>query len=146
MTKTLVIAHLSLHIQDVSHSMNTLSYAAPFRILPPRRPPAPYDAEDPRTRDNAASITWLANAFWEQRIRRRKENWTRQEVHEQSLGRRLRPAPSAFYQDRDCIVDLRQLCLVPQGGKDLALVYGAGWVQKYLLHCNSREEWRSGGF
>lgn len=131
------MAHLSPHIQDVSHSVNTLSYAAPFRILPPSRPPGPYDAEDPRTWDHAASIKWLSDAFWEQRMLRREADWTKQDKQAQELGRRLRPAPPAIRQDQNALVDLQQFCPAPQGGIALSRVYGAEWVQKCLQHRNA---------
>ncbi|KAJ7433736.1 P-loop containing nucleoside triphosphate hydrolase protein [Mycena latifolia] len=45
-------------------STNTLSYAAPFKTVPPKpRGPAPYDADDPRTWDHAQTTAWFAAQF-----------------------------------------------------------------------------------
>ncbi|TFK33530.1 P-loop containing nucleoside triphosphate hydrolase protein [Crucibulum laeve] len=135
-SKTLVIAHVSPHIQDVSHSVNTLTYAAPFRILPPRRAPAPYDAEDPRTWGNKSTITWLRDAFKEQKKLRRENEWRRQDADARLQGKCLHPL-MPFQNTQDCIIDLESFCPDPQGGTFLARMYGAEWVQKCLKHRNS---------
>ncbi|KII93427.1 hypothetical protein PLICRDRAFT_100491 [Plicaturopsis crispa FD-325 SS-3] len=63
-SKTVIIAHVSPHIQDTVHSTNTLGYAAPFRTSVPRpRGPAPYDAADPRTWDEAQTRAWFKDEF-----------------------------------------------------------------------------------
>ncbi len=49
-SKTMIIAHVSPHLQDSTHSVSTLSYASPFNTSPPKpRGPAPYNPTDPRT-------------------------------------------------------------------------------------------------
>jgi kinesin family member 2/24 len=64
LSKTIVIAHVSPHIQDSVHSTSTLGYAAPFKTTPPkRRGPAPYDAADPRTWDHAQTVEWFTQEF-----------------------------------------------------------------------------------
>ncbi|KAF8523516.1 P-loop containing nucleoside triphosphate hydrolase protein [Hysterangium stoloniferum] len=102
-TKAVVIAHVSPHIQDVSHSVNTLSYAAPFRILPARRPPAKFNTGDPRTWDHEATMKWLHTTFAKQ-----------QQIHRQSL------------------IEYEKLCPSPHGGIYLARLYGGDWVQLCL--------------
>lgn len=65
-TKTMIIAHVSPHIQDTVHSTNTLSYAAPFKTAPPKlRGPAPYDPKDPRTWDHDQTVAWMKEEFSE---------------------------------------------------------------------------------
>lgn len=123
------MAHVSPHIQDSSHSVNTLSYTAPFRILPPRRPPASYDAKDPRTWDHAATIKWLENSFRKAYETRRRADYKTQKAKE--AGKRLKPLPPASL-DRSCIVQLETFCPPPFGGVFLAKMYGAEWVQKCL--------------
>ncbi|KAF8580953.1 P-loop containing nucleoside triphosphate hydrolase protein [Ramaria rubella] len=134
-TKTLVIAHVSPHIQDVSHSVNTLSYAAPFRILPPRRPPASYDSEDPRTWDHDTTIKWLGGAFRKQQQARREAEWELQRTQAQARKQRLLSF-SPLPQNRDCLVDLIKFCPRPHGGTYLARMYGAEWVQMCLQNRN----------
>ncbi|KAI0311160.1 P-loop containing nucleoside triphosphate hydrolase protein [Amylostereum chailletii] len=105
LTKTLVIAHVSPHIQDASHSMNTLSYAAPFRIMPPRRQPAPYHPEDPRTWDHDATLEWLSQA-----------------------PNVLPALPGGT----PLLVGLESLCPSPNGGRYLSRMYSVEWVQTCL--------------
>jgi kinesin family protein 2/24 len=55
---------IALTFADITASMNTLSYAAPFMTVPPKpRGPAPYDTEDPRTWNHAQTTVWLAAQF-----------------------------------------------------------------------------------
>ncbi|CAK5281145.1 unnamed protein product [Mycena citricolor] len=64
LSKAVIIAHVSPHIQDTTHSTNTLSYAAPFKTVPPKPRGAPrFDKEDPRTWDHQKTIDWLAEQF-----------------------------------------------------------------------------------
>ena len=66
LSRAVVIAHVSPHIQDSVHSVSTLSYAAPFKTAPPKpRGPAPYDAADPRTWTHEHARAWFAENFLE---------------------------------------------------------------------------------
>ncbi|EJD43841.1 P-loop containing nucleoside triphosphate hydrolase protein [Auricularia subglabra TFB-10046 SS5] len=66
LSRAVVIAHVSPHIQDSVHSVSTLGYAAPFKTAPPKpRGPAPYDAADPRTWTHAHARAWFADNFLE---------------------------------------------------------------------------------
>ncbi|KAI0313289.1 P-loop containing nucleoside triphosphate hydrolase protein [Amylostereum chailletii] len=127
LTKTLVIAHVSPHIQDSSHSINTLSYAAPFRITPPRRPPMAYDPEDPRTWDHASSIKWLTTAFAQERATRRLRGWERQDADARLQNKRVRPL-SPLPEDAPLLLDLDALCPSPHGGPYLGRMYSAEWM------------------
>ncbi|KAJ7598750.1 P-loop containing nucleoside triphosphate hydrolase protein [Mycena floridula] len=63
-SKTVIIAHVSPHIQDTVHSTNTLSYAAPFKTsIPKPRGPMPYEATDPRSWDHDQTHAWLVKMF-----------------------------------------------------------------------------------
>lgn len=63
-SRTVIIAHVSPHIQDATHSANTLSYAAPFRTGPPKLTgPGRYDPKDPRTWTHNQTRTWLQAEF-----------------------------------------------------------------------------------
>ncbi|KZV91491.1 P-loop containing nucleoside triphosphate hydrolase protein [Exidia glandulosa HHB12029] len=65
-SRTVVIAHVSPHIQDCVHSVSTLGYAAPFKTSPPKpRGPARYDAEDPRTWTHTHTREWFVRGFEE---------------------------------------------------------------------------------
>ncbi|KIJ53976.1 hypothetical protein M422DRAFT_201072 [Sphaerobolus stellatus SS14] len=130
-TRTVVIAHVSPHIQDISHSVNTLSYAAPFRVLPPRKAPAPYNPEDPRTWDHEATVKWLQTAFLDQYRARRRAAWDSQAKKAKEAGKSLKPL-APLPTDQPCLVKLEELCPAPQGGIFVAKMYGAAWVQRCL--------------
>jgi kinesin family protein 2/24 len=130
-TKTLIFAHISPLICDASHSANTLSYAAPFRIIPKRRQPAPFDAEDPRTWDNASTIKWLTVAFTKQQEVRRQAVWNRQQAEALKDGKKLHPLPALPHERRN-LISFEKLCPKPYGGAYLARLYGANWVQECL--------------
>lgn len=55
-----MIAHVSPHLQDAAHTVNTLSYAAPFKVaIPPPKKALRYDDTDPRTWNNEQLIKWF---------------------------------------------------------------------------------------
>ncbi|KAF7981278.1 hypothetical protein HWV62_34179 [Athelia sp. TMB] len=63
-TRTVIIFHVSPHIQDAIHSTNTLSYASAFKAAPTRRKTQlPYDLNDPRTWDHEATLKWVQEKF-----------------------------------------------------------------------------------
>ncbi|KAF9001972.1 P-loop containing nucleoside triphosphate hydrolase protein [Cyathus striatus] len=140
-SKTLVIAHISPHVQDISHSANTLSYAAPFKVVLPKRSPSAFDAHDPRTWDHAESIKWLQDAFLEERQARRIEEWRHQEEQANLRKQRLRPLTSGD-NDAPLLVKLEAFCPEPYGGRFLANMHGAQWVENCLKHLNTSADLR----
>ena len=109
-TKTIVIAHVSPHIQDAAHSANTLSYAAPFRSVAPKLAASPTpNGADPRSWDHGHSINYL----------------TRGLQHE--LGKVL-----PGHDVSKLPVDLEAFLPAPRGGLNLCKMYGAEWVSGML--------------
>ncbi|EJD50162.1 P-loop containing nucleoside triphosphate hydrolase protein [Auricularia subglabra TFB-10046 SS5] len=110
-TRTLVIAHVSPHVQDAAHSANTLSYAAPFRSAAPAyQPTTTVDEKDPRTWDHAFAVSWL-------------ERGLRVELAKVLPGKK---APDVLP------VDLARFLPAPLGGLQLCKMYGAEWVRSML--------------
>ncbi|KAH7105093.1 P-loop containing nucleoside triphosphate hydrolase protein [Auriculariales sp. MPI-PUGE-AT-0066] len=110
-TKTIVIAHVSPHIQDAAHSANTLSYAAPFRSVAPKYTgPAPVNTEDPRTWDHDHSIDYLKRGLRHELLK-------------------LLPASSV---PKQLPIDLEKFLPAPSGGLQLCRVYGPEWVAGIL--------------
>ncbi|EIN08038.1 P-loop containing nucleoside triphosphate hydrolase protein [Punctularia strigosozonata HHB-11173 SS5] len=81
LSKAIVIAHVSPHIQDSVHSTSTLGYAAPFKTSPPkRRGPAPYDSVDPRTWNHEQTIAWFKREFAEKMVEQKGTGARGQEI------------------------------------------------------------------
>ena len=129
-SKTLIIAHVSPHIQDSTHSVNTLSYAAPFRTAPPKpRGPAPYNKDDPRTWDHAHTAAWLTEEFTKRAKARRVHAHKAREADAARKGRKVRPLD----EDAPMVlaVDVEQLC--PEGMT--ARHYGAMYTTEFVQRC-----------
>jgi len=132
---TLVLAHVSPHIQDISHSTNTLAYAAPFRIVLPRLPPKPYDEADPRTWDHEHTIAWLQKEFHKAFEGRRREEWKKQReaLKGSSKMRRLK---ARDVTDKPRVIELETFCWGQHGGTWLGKMYGSEWVARGLKAIN----------
>ncbi|EKM53632.1 uncharacterized protein PHACADRAFT_186255 [Phanerochaete carnosa HHB-10118-sp] len=131
-SKTLIIAHVSPHIQDTVHSVNTLSYAAPFKTSPPRpRGPAPYDAADPRTWDHAQTAAWLTQAFTKrQRARVANAHKLRAERAAKD-GTKVAPPPDTG-APLALVVDVGRLCPPGMTARHFGQLYTTEFVQRTL--------------
>ena len=121
---------MSPHIQDSTHSVNTLSYAAPFKTAPPKpRGPAPYNPEDPRTWDHARTHAWLTEEFTKRAKTRRAHAHKIKADQAAKLGKKIKPldenAPVTL------AVDVDKLC--PEGMT--AKHYGAMYTTEFVQRC-----------
>ncbi|KAJ7122056.1 P-loop containing nucleoside triphosphate hydrolase protein [Mycena crocata] len=113
-SKTMIIAHVSPHIQDTIHSSNTLSYAAPFKTAPPKpRGPLPYDEKDPRTWDHNRTVEWLTTQFTKYAMTARQAEWAVKAKAAKLAGKRLKPLADPTPGQLDLGVDI--LTIVPLG-------------------------------
>lgn len=130
-SRTLVIAHVSPHIQDATHSVNTLAYAAPFRTAPPRpRGPAPYDAADPRTWDTAHTRAWLTDEFTQRTRTRTVANY---KVRAKTAARRGQTLPPpGLGPAAKPAVDIARLCPESMTATHFARMYTVEFVQRCL--------------
>ncbi|KZT03926.1 P-loop containing nucleoside triphosphate hydrolase protein [Laetiporus sulphureus 93-53] len=138
-TKTVIIAHVSPHIQDSVHSVNTLSYAAPFKTSPPKpRGPAPYDPADPRTWNTARTRQWLTDEFT---VRARTRQIAAHKVKEKAAerrGKKLRPIdPNSPVQ---LLVDVDKLCPEGMTAVHFGRMYTTQFVHRCLEERNSGAE------
>lgn len=129
-SKALIIAHVSPHIQDSTHSVNTLSYASPFKTSPPKpRGPAPYNPEDPRTWNHEQTLAWLTSEFTKRAKVRRAHSHKLREQEAARQGKKVRPldenAPVRL------AVDVGKLC--PKGMT--ARNYGAMYTTEFVQRC-----------
>lgn len=118
MSKTIVIAHVSPHLQDTAHSVSTLQYAAPFKTTIPKRSTKPlvYDATDPRTWDNAQTVEWLSKQFDNHpRVLINRREWE---------AKNSTPFPP--------LVDFVKLLPPPKSAKNLSRIYANEWVEACL--------------
>ncbi|PCH35714.1 nucleoside triphosphate hydrolase protein [Wolfiporia cocos MD-104 SS10] len=129
-SRTLIIAHVSPHIQDSTHSVNTLSYAAPFKTSPPKpRGPAPYDPTDPRTWNTEQTREWLTAEFTK---RARAREAAARKVAEKSAARRGKtPPPAELDGPVRLAVDVERLC---QEGMT-ALHFGRMYTTEFVQRC-----------
>ncbi|EED85294.1 predicted protein [Postia placenta Mad-698-R] len=130
-SRTLVIAHVSPHIQDATHSVNTLAYAAPFRTAPPRpRGPAPYDAADPRTWDTAHTRAWLTDEFTQRARTRAVASY---KVRAKTAARRGQTLPPpGLGPAAKPAVDVARLCPEGMTATHFARMYTLEFVQRCL--------------
>lgn len=56
---TVVLAHVSPLARDVSHSLNTLKYAAPLRVAMANKTAVERDERDPATWSHESALAWL---------------------------------------------------------------------------------------
>ncbi|KAI0343458.1 P-loop containing nucleoside triphosphate hydrolase protein [Trametopsis cervina] len=123
-SKTIILAHVSPHIQDSVHSVSTLSYASPFKTSPPKpRGPAPYNAADPRTWNHEQTVNWLTEEFT-QRARARHQN-----LHKDDSDAAVTLA-----------VDVTKLCPEGMTAKHLGAMYTTQFVQRCLECGNIGED------
>lgn len=132
-TKTLIIAHVSPHIQDATHSVNTLSYASPFKTAPPKpRGPAPYNPDDPRTWDHARTKKWLTDEFTK---RAKARNAPAQKLKEQDVARKGVKA-GLKAADKETPVQLAvhvdQLCPEGMTARNYGAMYSTDFIQRCL--------------
>lgn len=113
------------------HSVNTLSYAAPFKTAPPKpRGPAPFDAADPRTWDHAQTVSWLTDEFTK---RARTRIAAAHKVNAQRaarLGKKLKPLDPAAPVPLP--VDVGALCPAGMTAKHYGAMYTTDFVQRCL--------------
>lgn len=125
LSKTVVIAHVSPYVQDAAHSVNTLGYAAPFKVSV-KKPsgPLPYDPKDPRTWDNAQTIKWLGDQFAKQV----KAKLTYTTTSLKFPYKKIVHEPESVTVP----VDLQQMLPEPLTGRWLARLYGSEFVDRCL--------------
>ncbi|KAK7001327.1 kinesin-like protein [Favolaschia claudopus] len=132
-SRAMIIAHVSPHIQDSVHSTNTLSYAAPFKTIPPKpRGPAPYDAEDPRTWDHAKTVEWLTAQFTAQAMKSRQADYNVRARSAQLAGKKLKPLEPPAPGQLDLGVDVAKICPEGERAKNLGMLYTPQFVQRCL--------------
>ncbi|THG94681.1 hypothetical protein EW026_g6839 [Hermanssonia centrifuga] len=130
-SRALIIAHVSPHIQDSTHSVNTLSYASPFKTSPPKpKGPAPYSPADPRTWNHEQTVTWFTKQFT-QRIRARQLNsYNLRQTEAEKKGEKLNPydptAPITLP------VAIEKLCPDGMTGKHFGRFYTTEFIQRCL--------------
>ena len=134
-SKTLIIAHVSPHIQDAVHSVNTLSYAAPFRMGPRKmRGRARYDERDPRTWDHEQTVRWLEEEFGKKARARRVAAWKVRARKAELEGRKLKPlddsAPVVLP------VHIEKVCPEGMTAKNYGAMYTMDFVQMCLDGAN----------
>ncbi|KAH9949281.1 P-loop containing nucleoside triphosphate hydrolase protein [Amylocystis lapponica] len=137
-SRTLIIAHVSPHIQDSAHSVSTLAYAAPFRTSVPKpRGPAPYDAADPRTWDHAHTVAWLTTEYTKRAQARAAHQHDLRAKEAEKDGKELPPL------DPDVpvapAVDVEQLCPEATTALHLARLYTTEFVRRGLAAANVRD-------
>ncbi|KAJ7252109.1 P-loop containing nucleoside triphosphate hydrolase protein [Mycena haematopus] len=133
-SRAMIIAHVSPHIQDSVHSTNTLSYAAPFKTVPPKpRGPAPYDAQDPRTWDHAKTVEWLTAEFTKRALKARQADYNVKAKAAQLAGKKLKPlAPLPPGEELDIGVDVLAICPPGSTAKNLGMLYTPQFVERVL--------------
>ncbi|KAF7376655.1 Kinesin-like protein [Mycena sanguinolenta] len=148
-SKAMIIAHVSPHIQDSVHSYaalfyyillcnansrtNTLSYAAPFKTVPPKpRGPAPYDAEDPRTWDHSKTVEWLTAQFTKAALKRRQADYNVKAKAAQLAGKKLKPLEPPAPGTLDIGVDVLVICPPGSTAKNLGMLYTPQFVERCL--------------
>lgn len=131
-SKTLIIAHVSPHIQDSVHSVNTLSYASPFKTSPPKpRGPAPYDPADPRTWTHEQTLAWLTEQFTKRtQVRVQHAQETRERDAKRNGKKALPPLDPAA--PVPVAVDVRALCPSGMTAKHFGQMYTVEFVQRCL--------------
>lgn len=115
------------------HSINTLSYAAPFKTSPPKpRGPAPYDAADPRTWDHAQTHAWLTKQFDERAKARRQAAWNVKAKEAAIRGKKLRLLDPSDLEGLPLPVDVDKLCPPGLTAKNFGSMYTMEFVGKCL--------------
>ncbi|EPQ55331.1 P-loop containing nucleoside triphosphate hydrolase protein [Gloeophyllum trabeum ATCC 11539] len=130
-SKAIIIAHVSPHIQDSVHSVNTLSYASPFKTAPPKpRGPAPYDPQDPRTWNHEQTVSWLKEEFIKRAKQRKQSEWNMQAKKAAKEGKKLKPLDPNL--PVNTIIDVDKLCPGEMTAMNYAKMYVAEFVERCL--------------
>ncbi|KAI0821454.1 P-loop containing nucleoside triphosphate hydrolase protein [Irpex lacteus] len=130
-SKTLIIAHVSPHIQDSAHSVSTLSYASPFKTAPPKpRGPAPYNAADPRTWDHDKTVEWLTAQFTKAAKARRAHAHKLKE--QEAAKKRKKLTPLDNNTPVTLAVDIEKLCPPGMTARNFGAMYSIEFVQRCL--------------
>ncbi|KAI0821443.1 P-loop containing nucleoside triphosphate hydrolase protein [Irpex lacteus] len=134
-SKTMIIAHVSPHLQDSTHSVSTLSYASPFKTSPPKpRGPAPYNPTDPRTWNHEQTLKWLTEEFASRALTRREHQ---HKVKEAEACRSGQSVPSLDPHDPlELAVDVEKLCPKGMTAKHFGAMYTTQFVQR-CLECSN---------
>ncbi|KZT41875.1 P-loop containing nucleoside triphosphate hydrolase protein [Sistotremastrum suecicum HHB10207 ss-3] len=128
LSKTIVIAHISPHLQDTPHSVNTLSYASPFRVDVPKSRGTPVmNKDDPRTWDHDYTIEFLTKEFEKRSLARAKAGHQAQAKQAALKGKKIRPFDDTIKYPM--AIDPVKLCPPPKTGKHLARMYTAEWIE-----------------
>lgn len=143
-SKTLIIAHVSPHIQDTVHSVNTLSYASPFKTAPPKpRGPAPYDAADPRTWNHEQTVAWLTQEF-AKRQRARIAHAQKVRVEKAAKAGTKAPLPYDPAAPVAPVVDVSRLCPPGMTARHFGQLYTTEFVQRVLACARVDREFTAG--
>jgi kinesin family member 2/24 len=131
----MIIAHVSPHLQDSTHSVSTLSYASPFKTSPPKpRGPAPFNAEDPRTWNHEQTVKWLTDEYTSRAIARRAYQHKVREEEATRSGQTVPPldpnAPLVL------AVDVNKLCPEGMTAKHFGAMYTVQFVQRCMQFGN----------
>ncbi|CCM02975.1 uncharacterized protein FIBRA_05090 [Fibroporia radiculosa] len=138
-SKTLIIAHVSPHIQDCTHSVNTLSYASPFKTSPPKaKGPAPYDPTDPRTWNTVQTQQWLKEEFTK---RARTRLAAAYKVKEKDVRARvIKLPPPDMSAPVVLAVDVEKLCPEGMTATHFGRMYTTEFVQRVMELATFSEE------
>lgn len=129
-SKTIIIAHVSPHLQDTVHSTNTLGYAAPFKTNPPKpRGPAPYDAKDPRTWNHEDTRSWFIEQFTKFAKKDRNAEFKVKENHARQSGRKLRPIDFNSNDGLNLGVDMDKFCPAGMSASNFAKMYMTEFIE-----------------
>lgn len=110
-----------------------MSYAAPFKTVPPKpRGPAPYDAEDPRTWDHAKTVEWLTAQFTKRALKTRQVDWNVKAKAAKLAGKTLKPLEAPAPGQLDLGVDILKICPEGYTAKNLGTLYTPQFVQRCL--------------
>ena len=131
LSKTVVIAHVSPHLQDTAHSVNTLSYASPFKMAPPKLlGPAPYDETDPRTWEHDQTVAWLEAGFRKRAIKRRDHAHAERERKAKAIHKKVAPLdPDAPVVPT---VNVDAFCPEPMTARHLGRLYAGEWIEQCM--------------
>ncbi|KAI0686703.1 P-loop containing nucleoside triphosphate hydrolase protein [Cytidiella melzeri] len=129
-SKTIIIAHVSPHLQDSTHSVSTLSYASPFKTSPPKpRGPAPFNAADPRTWNHEQTLNWLTKEYTTRALARRSHEG---KVREEEAAAAEQAVPQVDPDEPLVLaVDVSKLC--PEGMT--ARHFGAMNTVQFVQRC-----------
>ncbi|KAJ7483319.1 P-loop containing nucleoside triphosphate hydrolase protein [Mycena latifolia] len=133
-TRTSVLVHSLRYFFDIPSGTNTLSYAAPFKTVPPKpRGPSPYDARDPRTWDRDKTIEWLTAQFTERAMKSRQARWNVEAKAAHFAGKTPAPLESPPPGQLDLGVDISKICPAASTAKNLGMLYTPQFAESWTL-------------